>query len=864
MNKENTITVRKPSSGRAAIAKIWPHLVAIAIMYLLTVIYFAPVVLDNRALPQSDTISAQGAWKDAMDYAKAHPGSYSEWTNNLFSGMPTGYGYADPTYDFNIFAKVRNLLHFGLPALSAGILFSYLLGFYIFMICVGANVWMALLGAVAYAFASYNIIIIDVGHVTKAYAMAYIAPLIGGIILTFRKKYGLGFLTTLLFLGVEIYCNHIQITYYAAIMAGCIGLAYLIHYIIKKEFLTFLKSAGILLMAAALAVMPNSGKLVCMYEYSKDTMRGGAELSITPEHRQSSDKPNKGGLEIDYAYAWSYGKMETFTQMIPNLYGGGHTMLDKNSETARELRRAGYGSTYLPTYWGDQPFTSGPVYAGAIVCFLFILGLFTVKGPEKWWIIAACVISFILSWGRNLMPVNEWLFNHLPFYNKFRTPSMALIMAGIAMPMLGMFGLKNIINGSVDRGKAWKYTWISLCISLGLCLLLAIIAKIGFNFTGAGDAGFMQQLSEAGFDQGRIDDIMAILKDYRGSMLYRDIARSAIFILLAFAALWLYLKGYLKKAVWIPALLSVLVLADEWSICKRYLNDEHFQSKKKVEKTIQPTQSDLQILQDKDINYRVLNMASNTFNESMTSYFHKSIGGYSPAKLRRYQDMIDFYIQKDMQNAFSAVVQTQGTLQNVDPDRFKVLNMLNTKYFILPAANGQTLPVQNPYHYGNAWYVDSIRMVADPDEEILAIANTDVKSIAIVDKRYSDRIAGRKFVRDTAATIVNTLCDPNHLVYKTHASTDQVAVFSEVFYDKGGWTAYVDGQETPHFRADYILRSMIVPAGDHTVDFKYVPHTRLLFNKVNRASSIFIIALYAAFAAGAIIANQRKKKPAKA
>lgn len=828
---------------KTVIKKILPHIGAIAIMYLLTAIYFSPIVFDGKGLQQGDMVSVEGMTKEVRDYQK-ESGEYSGWMNSMFSGMPTETLYGQPP--FNIFGNINKILRGGFGYHNAGIFFTYLIGFYIFMLCIGSEWWLALLGAIAYALASYNVIVIDAGHITKAYAMGIMAPAIGGVVLAYRKKFLAGFLVTLIFVGCLIAYSHIQIDYYTAIIIGCVIAAYLVYYIIgsvrkTEHFSSFLKASGLLILAAGLAVLPSMGNIYSSYVYSKDTMRGGSELTITPQKDGTEAKPNEGGLEIDYAYSWSYGKAETLTLLVPNCYGSGHTILEKNDPAVRELRNAGYGSPYLPTYWGDQPFTAGPVYVGAIVCFLFILGLFVVKGPEKWWVIAAVIISFILAWGRNLMPVNEWLFHHLPMYNKFRTPSMALTIAGVAMPILGMIALKDIFSGKIDKSKAWTFTWISAAITGGLCLLVMLLGKTVFSYTGVGDAGFQQQLLSAGFDQGRVDTIMGILVNYRESMLMKDALRSLVFIALAFGVLALYCKNVLKKEWLVTVCLCVLVLADMWPVAQRYLNNDHFVSKKKAENPIVASETDNAILQDKDINYRVLNLASNTFNESQTSYFHKSIGGYSPAKLRRYQDMIDFYISDQIQSLYGEIIKTQGNLQMADSSAFDVLNMLNMKYIIVPVGEGKTMPLQNPNRFGNAWFVNDVKVVANPDEEILSLKETDLRNTAVVDKRYAQYVEGKDFTKDSASTIVNTLCKPNKLKYTVSTPKEQLVVFSEVFYDKGGWTAHIDGQEVPHFRSDYILRTMVVPAGQHEIEFNYTPYARLLGNKISAASSIACI-----------------------
>jgi len=621
------------------------------------------------------------------------------------------------------------------------------------------------------------------------------------------------------------------------LMVGIIGIVYFFYYLLKEKNLKpFFKAMGILLIAAVFAVLPNLGNLLPTYTYSKDTMRGGSELTIVPEIKQqtaNASTPNEGGLEKDYAFAWSYGKMETFTLLVPNLYGGGHTELAPESETMQALRQNGYGSTYLPTYWGDQPFTSGPVYAGAIVCFLFILSLFIIKGPEKWWVLAVFMLSLILAWGRNFDVINDSLFHNLPFYNKFRTPAMALIIAGVAMPILGMLALKDIFSGNLSKEYILKQLKISYFITAGICILMAIAAAMFFSFIGSGDEQYKQQLLNAGFTESNVGSILSILTDYRQSMVYKDVFRSLVFISLGFSLLWLYLKDKMKNLTLVIASLAMLVLIDGWAVSKRYLNETDFQPKFKVKNIHQPTEADKMILQDTDINYRVLNLASNTFNESSTSYFHKSIGGYSPAKLRRYQDIIDFYFASQL--------------------NMNVLNMLNTRYII--TQNGQVQ--RNPEAYGSVWLVDAYKIVENPDQEILALKDVNVKDTAIIEKRYEDILKGKMISRDTNATIVNTLCAPNRLNYTYSSTKEQLVTFSEVFYDKGGWVAYLDGKKVPHFRVNYILRAMLVPAGNHNIEFKYIPHMSILSAKISNASSSVIIILLLAVVGLGLYRNRK-------
>ena len=851
MNTKTTTPIQ------SILKKLLPHGIAIILFYIITITYFSPIYIDGMALPQGDMTSVEGMTKEVTDY-QAKTGEYSGWLNSMFSGMPTETLYGDP--GFNIFHTLSYLFRGFLDLHHAGILFTYLICFYIFMLCMGASPWLSILGALAFSLASYNLIIIEAGHVTKGYAMAYVAPIIGGVIMTFRKKYIQGGLITLLFLGIEIACSHLQITYYAMITVGILGLVFLINAIKEKELISFGKAAGILIIAAGLAVLPNLGNLLPTYEYSKDTMRGGSELTIVPESRQAdAETPHDAGLEIDYAFSWSYGKAETFTLLVPNMYGGGHVVLDKSDDTYRALKEEGYGSTYLPTYWGDQPFTSGPVYAGAIVIFLFILGLFVIKGPEKWFVIGACMVSLVLAWGRNFEVVNNFLFYNLPFYNKFRTPSMALTIAGVAMPILGMLALKSIFSGEISKEKAWKFTWISAAITGGLCILIMIFGSFAV-FSGVGDAGYQNQLLNAGFDQDRIDAIMAILVDYRKSMLIQDSLRSLAFIGLAFGVLWLFLKNKVQKTPFIIAGLALLIVADMWTVDRRYLGSENFQPERKVKNYHKATDVDQLILQDPDINYRVLNLSGNTFNESTTSYFHKSIGGYSPAKLRRYQDLIDFYLSPNllMTKVGTKLMAEQKGDSLPDPKELNVLNMLNAKYLILPVGEGRAYPFINTDAFGNGWFVSNVQFVDNPDQEILALKDANLKENAIVDIRYKDLIKNNTFVVDSTASVKNTKCLPNKLEYEIKTNHEQLVVFSEVFYDKGGWRAYLNGKEVPHFRANYILRAMIVPEGNHKVEFVYTPFVRVFSNKVAAISSILVILIFVGSAIGYFYKKNKK------
>jgi len=818
-----------------------PHVAAIVFFLGLTIAYFSPIVFNNKDLEQGDMIAVEGMKKSSEDFHK-QKGEYSLWSTNMFCGMPEiVYGETIP----NVWWHSSALLRLNLPMYHMGVFFMYLICFYIFMLCMGANVWVAVLGALAYALASYNLIIIEVGHVTKGYAMAYIAPMLGGIILLFRKKIVLGAIITMIFLGLEISACHIQITYYAMLMVGIAVVVYLIHFLRQTNGLsTFSKIFGVFMIVAILAFLPNTVNLLPMQDYAKDTMRGGSELTIKANGSHTENGlPNAGGLEKIYAFAWSYGKMETFTLLIPNLYGGVQDILKPDSEAARKLSQMGEKQQRdLPTYWGDKLLTSGPNYAGAVVCFLFVLSLFVLKGPEKWWLLAATILSILLAWGRNFGILNNFLFEYLPLYNKFRTPEMALAIAGVTMPVMAMLAIKDIVENKVTQANLTKYLKYTFGIVGGLCLFFLLFGSFLFDFKSEhNDAGLTQQLVQAGYSQMKVNEILNILRDHRHSMLLKDTLRSLIFVSLTFAVLWLFVKKKLKKVTYVVIGLTLLVLVDMWTVGKRYLNNDNFTDKQKA-RAILSSKADKQILQDTDPNYRVFNITANAFNEAFTSYYHKSIGGYSPAKLRRYQDIIDFHMGRETNAVYSETVKAQGNMWLVDATKFPVLNMLNTKYVIFPVGNGDMTPVWNPHACGHAWFVDSVRLVANPDEEILALSNFAPQTTAIVDRsKFGDILANFTPQKDSLASIVLTHYQPNKLMYKTSSQTTRLAVFSEVFYRH--WRASIDGRKVPIIRANYILRALVVPAGEHVIVFTYDSDIYQISKKISLFSSIIAVLL---------------------
>ena len=753
--------------------KTWPHLVAIVTFVLLVMVYFAPQVFENKQLPQGDMISARGMGHDAREYHE-QIGEWSHWSNSMFGGMP--YNVTSGVDSKSIFRPISTLMKVSFHGETTAVLWLLLIGFYIFMLAVGSGPWLGIVGAIAFAFGSYNLIIIGAGHVTKGWVLATVPAVIGGCMLCYQKKYIVGFIVTLLATGLNVYWNHQQISYYTLLMLIPLAITYLVYAIREKKQKQFWTASAALVVAAIMAIAPAMDKLLPTWDYSKETMRGGAVLKGTED-----SEAGKSGLNREYAFQWSYGKAETMTLLIPNFYGGSSNYaLGEDSETYKTVKKYAGSSQAkqiaksLPTYWGDQPFTSGPVYAGAIICFLFVLGLLAVKGPERWWLLAAVIIGILLSWGRNLPSLNNWLFDHLPLYNKFRTPSMSLVMTTTAMAMLGMLALRALLKKEVEL----KHIYIATGITGGFCLLFALFPGLAGGFTAKMDAQLPEWLSEC-----LIEDRRAMLKS--------DAWRSLCFILFAAAGAFAYLKIEKMRSGILIALMGVLILADLWTVDKRFLNDDHFVPKKRNLVTM--TEADKQILADKDPNYRVLNLTTSTFNDAQTSYFHKSVGGYSPAKLRRYQDIIDYYFAGNI--------------------NMNVLNMLNTRYVIT-----QQGAQYNPEAFGNAWFVQNIDWVNNPNEEIAAIGNIDLLQRAVIDTCWRTKVSDGLAMTQPASIRLTNYANPGNLFYESESTEDGLAVFSEVYYKT--WKAFIDGKEVPVLRANYILRAIEVPAGKHTIEFR--------------------------------------------
>jgi hypothetical protein len=798
--------------------EVAPYLAAIVLFIVITFVFFSPL-LEGKRIFQSDISQFQGMSKEIVDF-RATTGQEPLWTNSMFGGMPA---YQISTnYPSNLIGYLDNIFTLGLPH-PANLLFLYFLGFFFLLLVMKIDPWISIAGAIAFAFSSFFMIIIDVGHNSQAHAIGYMAPVLAGFILTFRKQYILGGLLSAVFLSLELKANHPQITYYLVIIVVLLGISELVQAIRLKTYKPFFISLVIIFIAGGFALATNITSLWATYEYGNYTIRGKSELTTNKGNRTS-------GLDKDYATQWSYGVGETMTLLIPNFYGGTDQKLDINSNTAKALRANNvpeenvrqFVDQRLPMYWGSQPFTAGPVYIGAIIFFLFVLGLLIIKGPLKWWLLAATILSICLAWGHNFMSLTNFFFHYVPGYNKFRSVTMILVIAEFAMPLLGMLALKDFFDSKRDPKKLMKQLFIAIGITGGIALIFALIPGMFLDFTGPSDAARAKE-------SGLPDWLMQGMREDRQSLLQMDAWRTLIFILLAGVIMYLALFKKIRKQ-YAYIILAALILIDMYPIAKRYLNEESFKSQSEVATPYQPTPADEQILQDKTPDYRVLNLTVNTFNDASTSYFHKSLGGYHGAKLRRYQELIDEGIQKDIE-IFA---------RNMNTDSTNVLNMLNTKYFIVPDNKHQPAVFPNPKAFGNAWFVKNFYLVDNADAELGSIHKVNPKETAIINKKFAGDLKGFISGRDTSDAILLEHYAPNDLLYSYKSRNNGLAVFSEIYYPKG-WNAYVDGKLLPHFQTDYVLRAMILPAGEHKVEFKFEPKVYRIGEKISLISSILLI-----------------------
>ncbi len=746
--------------------------------------------------------------KEIMDW-REKTGEQALWTNSMFGGMPTFQ--ISVLYPGNWVNYIPKFFQIFFPDVSAWF-FLMLAGFYVLMLCLGVNSWLALAGSLAYGLASFTLISIEAGHNTKVLAMALMAPAIGGMILAYRGKILLGGALTALFLSLGVNANHFQITYYLLLTMGFFGIYFLAESILQKKLPDFTKASFVLLVAAGLSVIPNIANLWSTYEYGKQTMRGGGS--------QLTEKKNKsgGGLDFEYATRWSEGAddFEFLSILIPNIKGGASgSELSTSSASYKVLNERGIQSAeqiikQMPTYWGDQPGTSGPVYYGAAVFFLFVLALFIVRSPIKWALLGISVFFLLLSFGHNT-PFFRFFFENLPMFNKFRTPAMALAIPQLCFPILALLALNEIFTGKINADELKKKLYIAGGITGGIILVFGLLG-VGANFTGKGDAEIAKQFP---------DWLMSALKEDRASMLHKDALRSLVFTGAAFAVIWLFISKTIPASIF-KAALGVVFLLDGWMVANRYLNSDDFQEESTYTQNFQPSPVDLQILEDKDIYYRVFDRTVDPFNNASPAYFHKLVGGYSPAKLQIYQDMIERHI-------------SQGNM--------KVYDMLNTKYFKVADDKGNERVIPNPSALGNAWFVQNIIHVKNADEEIdtLGSAVFIPGSVAVIHTDFDKIVSEKSLGYDSLASIKLETYSPNKLTYAYNSSAPQVAVFSDIYYaGKHGWKAYLDGKEEPYFRCNYILRGMALPAGKHSVEFRFEPESYYTGNKIAYAGSFIL------------------------
>lgn len=788
--------------NQSTFKKALPHLLAFVLIMLVIFAYFTPL-FNGKVLKQYDVLQWKATFQEIAEFEKAS-GERTFWTNSIFGGMPSyliGATYHG-NYTGNILYYISDI--FKHPADTIFLLFTC---FYILLLAFEVSPWLAMIGSLAFALSSFNFINIDAGHVTKGNAIAFIPLVLAGIQITLHKNKWLGAILTGIAVSFELSAGHVQITYYLIFIILAWMIVELVQAIKNKTLPKFLVAGVLLAVSAAVGIGTNITGLLATEEYGKYSIRGKSELTKTPSG-ESNAANSSSGLDKDYALAWSNGVVEPFTILVPNFYGGASNGdLGTSSNTYKELSRQGYPNAkevvkQMPIYWGDQPFTAGPIYYGAIIVFLFVLGMFLVKSSAKWWIFAAAMLSIFLSMGKNFMPLTDLFFNYFPLYNKFRSVTFVLCVAQTMFPFLAILAVKELMDKKTSQADWLKSIKYSFGIVGGICLLFALIPGFFFDFSSENDA--RMKLPEW---------LLTTLVADRESLLRADAFRSFVLILLSAAVLWFYQKGKLKTELML-AVLGILVVVDLWGVDKRYLNDKDFE-KKKGEAAVPKSPVDEQILADKDPHYRVYNNTTDFDKDALTAYYHKSLGGYHGAKMRRYQELIEWQLVKMNMECY---------------------NMLNAKYFILQDSTGNKFAQQNVNANGNAWFVSDVKWVADADEEILSLSNFNSKQTAIVDKRFESELTGFSPSRDSSASIALTKYQPNKLNYESKSSTDQLAVFSEIYYEKG-WNAYIDGNLVPHFRVNYVLRALKVPAGNHSIEFRFEPTVIGTGEKIAYASS---------------------------
>jgi hypothetical protein len=799
--------------------KAVPYFIAILAFILISIAYFSPI-LEGKKIFQNDIKHFTGMAKKINDF-RAENNAEPYWTNAAFGGMPT-YNLS-VLYPNDFVKELDGFLRF-LPR-PADYLFLYFLGFFILLSALKVEYKLAILGALAFGFSTYLIIILGVGHNSKAHAIAYMPIVLAGILLVLRRNYLWGFLLTAVAMSLEIKASHPQMTYYLFFVVLILGIFFLIEAYKEKQLPAFFKSIAILIVAVVLAIGTNATSLLATKEYVDHSTRGKSELTINPD---GSPKEASGGLSKEYITDYSYGILETFNLFIPRFMGGGNyenVGMDSNIynflKDKTDPRQAKEFAEFAPMYWGKQPGVEAPAYIGAVLVFLFVLGIFLVKGKLKKWLVAVVIFSILLSWGKNLNFLTNFFIDYFPLYNKFRAVSSIQVLAELAVPLLGILALNQFFNKSVAAEIKLKALKNSFYITGGIALFFTLFGTSLFDFEGLRDANYDQMLP------GLLEAIIADRK----AIFFADSLRTLIFVVISAGILWLFLKEKLAKNYAI-ILFGVIILFDLVSVDKRYVNNADFQNAREIDKPFVASEIDREILKDKSY-YRVANFTVDPMNDGSTSYFHNSIGGYHAAKLERYQELYDFHISKN---------------------NIEVLNMLNSKYFIFEDGSGRETVQQNPGANGNAWLVNTVKIVDNANEEILALDSLKTKTEAVIDKRFVSEGFETHYSKDSTATIQLTSYALNNLVYDFNSNTNQFAVFSEIYY-KDGWNAYIDGKLTPHYRVNYVLRGLEIPKGNHKIEFKFEPTV------VKKGSAIALISygLFLLIFVGWFFAERKKE-----
>jgi hypothetical protein len=800
--------------------KSGPYILAIVLFMVISVIYFSPV-LEGKKLQSSDGAQFKGMAKEIVDYRNA-TGKEALWSNNMFSGMPA---YLTSTiYSGEIFSTIqKSVTSISQPVMILTFSFAF---FFILCLLLDIGVWTSFAASLAYGMMTFTFVVMVTGHLTKAHALTYTSLVVAGILVAFKKNKIAGSIITAIGLSLMLSANHLQMTYYAFILALILVITYLVYAVREKTLADYGKTIGFLVIAALIAVGTNFSRLYTTYEYGKFSIRGQSELSLNNENQSS-------GLDKDYILDYSYDLGEAMTAFIPRFKGGGMSEpLSTSSETYKFLEEAQGAQNAkkivdggMPMYWGSQPISGAPFYFGAVLCFLFVFGLFVVKGKDKWWLVAVFVVSLLLSLGKNFSILTNLMLDFFPGYNKFRDVKNIIVIQQFAMALLGVLAIKEVYQRRItseEFSKALKY---SAGIAGGLALIFAIIPGLAGSFSGSTDAQYVKM----GWPQQLIDALIADRK----SALRIDAFRTFVFVALAAGGLWAYWNNKIK-AQYAIALWVGLVLVDMWPINKKYFNNDNFTSQKEVAVPFKEQPVDKEIKKDKDLYYRVLNL-QNPMADARTSYFHKSIGGYHGAKMKRYNELYTYAIEPEIRLLIDGFQKPEGidSLMN----HLSVINMLNTKYFIYDLSQP---PLPNTHALGNAWLVKSVKAVDNADQEVSAIKSFDPKSTAIVNNSFTKSLEG--FSSGSGeGEIKLTEYQPNYLKYDaTVTSGPQLAVFSEIYYPKG-WKSFIDGKETPHIQADYVLRAMVVPTGKHQIEFKFEPSSYFVGNKVSLASSILLL-----------------------